>query len=237
MSSPTGQRKFTPPPERRKFCWLRRSRSCGRPDHRTGLLAGGGHDDQDVRVVDVGSRLAEFVSTGDSGKVAFFAAGLVERGAGVFFLAVQENEERKADSDTYLALLDDLWRAGDLSRAGCEERQRRLGAFREMTVEEEPPGILAYAYDAVAAMYYAYAFLAFGDLEDIVSGSSHMLNSTGFIDDAVDGGDLHYDREVEAQLTDMDELSETAEFDPASHRARCRERGRARVEALRTVFG
>jgi hypothetical protein len=187
-------------------------------------------------VVDIDSRLPDFVSAVGASKAAFFAASCVERGSGVFFLAVRDNEDRQADSDAYLVLLDELWRAADLSQAECAERRQRLGAFPEMTVDDEPPGILAFAYDAVAAMYYAYSYLASGDPEDIISSSNHMLNSVGFIDDAVDGGDLHYDGEVAAQLADMDELSRQGGFDPVAHRARSRELGRARVEALRTAF-
>lgn len=177
------------------------------------------------------------MSTVDVSKVAWFAASCVERGAGVIFLALRDDEARQAGSDTYLVLLDELWRAADLSRAERAERRERLGAFPEMTVDEEPPGVLAFAYDAVAAMYYAYSYLASGDLEDVVASSNHLLNSAGFIDDAVGSGDRHYDEEVAAQLADMDELSREGEIDPDALRALSRERGRARVAALRTVFG
>lgn len=42
-----------------------------------------------------------------------------------------------------------------------------LGAFPELEGDEESSGIFTFAYDAVAAMYYAYSYLVSGDLVNV----------------------------------------------------------------------
>ncbi len=182
-------------------------------------------------------RLTCFLSEAGRGQAALFVAACVERGSGVFFLAVGSDDARRADVDLYLEFLDDLWRGPDLSPADCEERRDRLAAFAELEGDEEPPGILAFAYDAVAAMYYAYSYLASGEAEDVTSCSNHMLNSAGFIDDAGGAVKIHYQNEISAQVTSLEALSgEAPPADPSSWRSRAQADGRARVEALRKVF-
>jgi hypothetical protein len=180
----------------------------------------------------VGERLGTFLAEGTEAQLALFAASCVERGAGVFFLAVAPDAGRAADADAFLELLDDLWGATTLTPADRHERQERIDGFAEMQGDEEPPGILAFAYDAVAAMYYAYSYLVSGDVENITYCSNHMLNSAGFIDNAADSGDRHHATEIAAQLGDMDLVSEGRTLD----RERSRELGRDRIDALKAAF-
>ncbi|WP_433336147.1 hypothetical protein [Spirillospora sp. CA-294931] len=155
----------------------------------------------------------------------------------MFFLAIAADDARAGDLDTYLDLLERLWRGPEVSDEEHIVFQEQLDGFPEMQGEEEPPGILAFAYDAVAAMYYAYAYLVSGDLSNITYCSNHMLNSAGYIDDATKGHTSRYDEEIAAQLADVDALSkDLMTIDLALIRDRSRAASRDRMESLREVF-
>lgn len=190
-------------------------------------------------MVGVDHALPGFLQEAGESAQAAFAASCVERGSAVFFLAVASEQDRGADVETYLRLLEDLWVAPGLSLEERVSHQERLDAFPEMQSEDddEPPGILAFAFDAVGAMYYAYTYLVTGDSENITYTSNHNLNAAGFIDDAAPGDSSRYEEEIAAQLRDMETLSaDFASVDLAVLRDQARTIGRGHIEALRTAF-
>ncbi|MFI5729197.1 hypothetical protein ACIA49_03690 [Kribbella sp. NPDC051587] len=190
-------------------------------------------------MVGVDHALPRFLREAGEGAQAAFAASCVERASAVFFLAVAAERDRGADVETYLRLLEDLWGAPNLSLEERASRQEQIDAFPEMQTEsdDEPPGILAFAFDAVGAMYYAYTYLATGESENITYTSNHNLNIAGFIDDAVTGESSRYEEEIAAQIRDMETLSaDFASVDLAALRDQAQAAGRAHVEVLRAAF-
>ncbi|GAB3933035.1 hypothetical protein GCM10029976_039810 [Kribbella albertanoniae] len=190
-------------------------------------------------MVAVDDALSRFLRDAGEKAQVYFAASCVERGSDVFFLAVASEQDRGADVETYLRLLEDLWVAAGLSPEERASHQERIDAFSEMQTEgdDKPPGILAFAFDAVAAMYDAYTYLVTGDSDNITYTSNHNLNSAGFIDDAVAGESNRYEQEIATQLRDMETLSaDFASVDLAVLRDQARTIGRGHIEALRTAF-
>lgn len=188
-------------------------------------------------MVAVDDALPRFLQEAGEESLTLFAASCVERSSGVFFLAMTSDDTRGADVDDYLQLLEDLWVGSGLSSEKRLSNREKIDSFPEMQGEEEPPGILAFAYDAVAAMYYAYTYLVCGDSDNIKYCSNHILNSAGYIDDAVSGSSNRYNEEIAAQLGDIAALSAgVAKADRGSIRERSRRAARDRVEALRSVF-
>jgi hypothetical protein len=157
-------------------------------------------------MVTMDDRLAVFLDTADDTRCALFAATCVERGSSAFFLAAAKDGTRAPDSQTFLRLLDDLWHIEAPSEPDGQERLKQISAFRELQGEDEPPGILAYAYDSVAAMFYAYTYLTSNDRVNITYCSNHMQNSAGFLDDAAGTDNSHLDEEITSQLHDIDFL-------------------------------
>jgi hypothetical protein len=188
-------------------------------------------------MVGVDDALPGFLRDAEERAQACFAASCVERGAGVFFLAVASEPDRGADLEAYLRLLEDLWGAPGLSPEERASHQERADSFPELQGDEEPPGILAYAFDAVAVMYYAYAYLVSGDSENIRYCSNHMLSFAGYIDDVVSGASNFYEEEIAAQLRDIEMFSANfVTVDLGAVRDRAQMAGRDRTEALRTAF-
>ncbi|MEU3648884.1 hypothetical protein AB0E59_36305 [Lentzea sp. NPDC034063] len=188
-------------------------------------------------MVAVDDALSRFLGEAGEGALTLFAASCVERGSGVFFLALAYDESRGGDVEEYARFLDDLWSGTSLSLRDRESHQGRIDSFPEMQGEEEPPGIMAFAYDAVAAMYYSYAYLVSGDSINVKYCSNHMLNSAGYIDDAVPGSSNRYEDEIAEQLGAVEALSsDLSKVEAAVLRERARAMGRDRVDALRIAF-
>jgi hypothetical protein len=186
-------------------------------------------------MVGVDERIGVFVAEATTLQLVAFAASCVERGAAVFFSAIAPDEGRTADRDVFLELLDDLWRGTSLSAAVAQRHLELIAQFPEIQGDDEPPGILAFAYDAVAAMYYAYEYLVSGEAENIRYCSNHMLNSAGFIDNAAEGGGRNHSGEVATQTDDMARIS-TGRTTVAALRERAQTVGQERVEVLKAVF-
>ncbi|WP_214107592.1 hypothetical protein [Acrocarpospora catenulata] len=181
--------------------------------------------------------LSSFLREAGEGLSSIFAASCVERTAGMFFLARTLDDRNAGDEDTFLNLLEDLWRGVSLSSAERSARRERVLAFPELQGGEEPSGVQAFAYDAISAMYYSYAYLTSGDSAHIIYCSSRTLNSASFVDDVAVSDSRHYAAETMAQLADIEILANSAgRIDVDLIRDRSRTIGRNRVEALNSVF-
>jgi hypothetical protein len=150
-------------------------------------------------------------------------------------MAIAHDDSRATDADDYLKALDRIWQFGDVSDANLIELRDKLSGFEELQGGEEPPGIRAYAYDAVAALYYTLAYLTSGERINVVYCSNHMLNSVGFIDDAQAAGSRHYDDEVNVQRENINRLR-TGNLEVPTLRGESQEFGRHRAEAVASLF-
>ncbi|MFC0865085.1 hypothetical protein ACFHYQ_22590 [Sphaerimonospora cavernae] len=179
--------------------------------------------------------LARFLNEADGPQLTYFAASCVERASVAFFLAMSLDETRRADADQFLELLESLWKFQSLPRDERRRCQEIAAGFRELQQEEEPPGVFAYAYDAVAAMFYSYAYLVSDDRLNITYCSNHLLNSAGFLDEAAGAGETFVNEEIRAQIGDIDlligESGDGTELVPVL-RGGSRKIGRHRAEVL-----
>lgn len=189
-------------------------------------------------MVDVSDSLDAFLSSSDEVAVVAFIASCVERVGGDLFLALKSDSSRARDADVYLGILDDLWRGSTLTHDARVAHMETLAAFPELQGEEEPPGILAFAYDAVAAAYYAYVYLVSGEVDNVRYCSNHVLNSAGYLGDIESNESSRSEEELAAQSWDIRNIVESAgKIATDSLRSRSREISRSRVASLSAAFG
>ncbi|WP_418277017.1 hypothetical protein ACNHYB_03640 [Isoptericola jiangsuensis] len=142
--------------------------------------------------------------------------------------------ERTQDIEFTIRSMDLLWQAD--TQTSWDEIAARFRSLPELRGDEEPPGLLAYAHDAAAALYYAALYRATGSLVDVTSCSNRALNSTGFISDKLDDNVNRYEIELQNQIADIALLSRVGNSDRCdvieAMRARAQSLGRARLAEL-----
>ncbi|WP_217281411.1 hypothetical protein [Kibdelosporangium persicum] len=154
--------------------------------------------------------------------------------AQLFTGLVGSDVARAQDADMAIRYLDLLWQSQPQISWG--EIAENIRSFPELAGDEEPPGLLAYAYDAAATLHYAAKYRETGDLVDVISCSNHALNSAEYISEELDDGVDRYEIELRNQEADIASLSRTE--DPDDHdfvqvmRVRAQEFSRARLAEL-----
>ncbi|MCA2211722.1 hypothetical protein [Jidongwangia harbinensis] len=165
--------------------------------------------------------------------MSMFVAACAERMAQLFTGPVGADTARSPDVDTVIRCLDLLWQYPSGTAWG--EIAEAMKQFPELTGDEQSPGLLAYADDAAAAVYYAVKYRKDGDLTSVASCSNSALNSAEYISDLLDDGVDRYEIEVQNQQADMATLSGAdASGDDLvrSLRERARESSRTRLTEL-----
>jgi hypothetical protein len=166
-----------------------------------------------------------------------FVASCTERMAQLFTGLVGSDAARSQDVDTAIRCLDLLWQSQP--QISWSKIAEIISSFPELAGDEEPPGLLAYAYDAAAALYYAAKYSENGNLSDVISCSNHALNSAEYISEELDDGVDRYEIELRNQESDIASLLRTSspydrEFVQAL-RGRAREISRTRLAELIAV--
>jgi hypothetical protein len=184
--------------------------------------------------VSIESTIREFMESASSGQVRIFVASCTERMAQLFTGLVGADTGRSQDVELAIRCLDLLWQSQP--QISWSEIADRFSSMPELAGDEEPPGLLAYAYDAAATLYYAAKYRETGNLVDVTSCSNHALNSAEYISEELDDGVDRYEIELRNQEADIALLSQTGnpddgEFVP-SMRDRAQEFARARLAEL-----
>ncbi|WP_328414324.1 hypothetical protein OG542_28070 [Streptomyces violaceus] len=178
--------------------------------------------------------IAEFIQRASSGQIRAFVASCAERMAQLFTGVVGTDVTRSQDVDSAIHCLDLLWQSQPQVSWG--EIVADLGSLPELAGDEEPPGLLAYAYDAAATLYYAARYRETGSVVDAVSCSNHALNSAEYISEELADGIDRYDLELGNQRADI--VAVTGTGDPGDRdlvqflRARAQKQARARLAEL-----
>lgn len=167
------------------------------------------HPREDVQMVlafdrsDVGSRLA---ALGGPHIAAFLAACVERRKPAVHILG---DEGRPDDVATFEATLEDLWSLAAGTIAVGDRAWSSLDAFDELESDEEAEGDLAFAEDAIIALWYATQFIRTGDVENALHCASRCVDSAGFLDDERGGSGGFGDAEIRIQLQDLADLEQS----------------------------
>ncbi|MDK1343918.1 hypothetical protein QNO09_11480 [Streptomyces sp. 378] len=178
--------------------------------------------------------ITEFMQNASPSQIRTFVASCAERMAQLFTGVVGMDATRSLDVESAIDCLDLLWKPQ--SQASWGEKVEKLGALPELVGEEEPSGLLAYAYDAAATLYYAAKYRETGSIVDAVSCSNHALNSAEFVSEELADGVDRYEIELGNQRADI--ASVCGSDDPGDHdllqfmRERAREQARARLVEL-----
>jgi hypothetical protein len=163
-----------------------------------------------------------------------FVASCAERMGQLFTGLAGAGAGRSQDVDLAIRCLDLLWQSQP--QISWDEIAESVGSLPELTGDEEPPGLLAYAYDAAATLHYAAKYRATGNVVDVTSCSNHALNSAEYISEELDDGVDRYGIELRNQEADIILLSQTGSPDDPefvqSMRDRAREFARARLTEL-----
>jgi hypothetical protein len=157
--------------------------------------------------------------------------------AQLFTGLVGSDAGRSQDVDMAIRCLDLLWQSQPQALWG--EIARKIRSFPELAGDEEPPGLLAYAYDAAATLYYAAKYRETENLADVISCSNHALNSAEYISEELNDGVDRHGLELRNQKADIDFLLQSSNLDGCEFvqamRGRAREHARARLAELITV--
>lgn len=146
--------------------------------------------------------IRDFSERASSREIGIFVASCAERMAQLFTGLIGSDVARPQDVELVIRCLDVLWLPNPL-RSSLEEMVGQIGSFPELMGDEEPLGLMAYAYDAVATLYYAARYQTGGDLTDVISCSNHALNSASYVSDELDDGVDRYEIESRNQKADM----------------------------------
>ncbi|EGX55929.1 hypothetical protein SZN_30407 [Streptomyces zinciresistens K42] len=188
-------------------------------------------------MVSIDSTIREFSESASSGQMRIFVASCAERMAQLFTGLVGTNTERSQDVELAIRCMDLLWQSQP--QISWDEIAESFSSLPELAGDEEPPGLLAYAYDAAATLYYAAKYRKTGNLVDVASCSNHALNSAEYISEELDDGVDRYEIELRNQVADIALLSQTGNPDDhefiQSMRGRAREFARARLAELTSV--
>ncbi|MBY8868819.1 hypothetical protein [Streptomyces sennicomposti] len=188
-------------------------------------------------MVSIESTIREFSESASPGQMGIFVASCAERMAQLFTGLVGANAERSQDVELAIRCMDLLWQSQP--QISWDEIVESFSSLPELAGDEEPPGLLAYAYDAAATLYYAARYRATGNLVDVTSCSNHALNSAEYISEELDDGVDRYEIELQNQVADIASLSQIG--NPDDHdfiqlmRGRAREFARARLTELTSV--
>jgi hypothetical protein len=154
--------------------------------------------------------------------------------AQLFTGLVGADSARGQDVDLAIRCLDLLWQSQP--QISWSEIAENLSSLPELAGEEEPPGLLAYAYDAAATLYYAAKYRETENLADVISCCTHALNSAEYISEELDDGVDRYEIELRNQEVDIASLLQSVNPDGCdlvqSMRDRAREFARARLAEL-----
>ncbi|KOG90572.1 hypothetical protein [Streptomyces varsoviensis] len=162
-------------------------------------------------MVSIESTIREFSESASSGQMRIFVASCAERTAQLFTGLIGANGERSQDVELAIRCMDLLWQSQP--QISWDEIAESFSSFPELTGDEEPPGLLAYAYDAAAMLYYAARYRAAGKLADVISCSNHALNSAEYISEELEDGVDRYEIELQNQVDDIALLSQTGNPD------------------------
>ncbi len=180
------------------------------------------------------SAISEFIQSATSGQIRAFAASCAERMAQLFTGVVGTDATRSQDVDSAISCLDLLWQSQRQFSWG--EIVERLGNLPELTGEEEPPGLLAYAYDAAATLYYAARYRQTGSLLDAASCSNHALNSAEYVSEELADGVDRYEVEFASQRAGIASVRGTDDSGDCDlvyfMRERARRQARARLAEI-----
>jgi len=188
-------------------------------------------------VVSIESNIREFSESASPSQMRIFVASCTERMAQLFTGLVGVSTDRSQDIELVIRCMDLLWQSQ--SRISWGEMVEIFSSFPELAGDEEPPGLLAYAYDAAATLYYAAKYRESEDLACVISCSNHALNSAEYISEELGDGVDRYEMELRNQVADIALLSQTGNPDDGefiqSMRSRAREFSRARLVELTSV--
>lgn len=185
-------------------------------------------------MVSIESTILQFSESASEFQTAIFVACCAERTAQLFTGLVGSDIGRSQDVDLAIHCLDLLWE--NAPQVSWGEIAERISVFPELVGDEEPPGLLAYAYDAAATLYYAVKYRDTGCLTNMISCSSHALNSAEYISEELDDGVDRYENERRNQEADIESLLQVG--GPHSNdviqgmRGRARELSRSRLTEL-----
>src|SRR4051812_27360004 len=126
-------------------------------------------------MVDLESSIREFVERTNPVRTSIFVASCAERMAQLFTGLVGADGARLRDVELAVDCLNLLWEPS--AQAPWDQLAERLRSLPELTGDEESTGLLAYADDAAAALYYAVKYRQDGALELVISCSNSALNS------------------------------------------------------------
>lgn len=188
-------------------------------------------------MVGIDAKIREFSEGASSGRMWIFVASCAERMAQLFTGLVGANPERSQDVELVIHCMDLLWQSQP--QTSWDQIADNFSSLPELAGDEEPPGLLAYAYDAAATLYYAARYRETGNLVDVTSCSNHALNSAEYISEELADGVDRYEIELQKQLADIAFLSQVGNSDDRnfiqSMRGRAREFARARLAELTSV--
>lgn len=160
--------------------------------------------------------------------VAFLAACVERRKPAV---QVLRYEGRPNDLATFEATLEDLWSLAAGTLVVSDRAWSGLDAFDELESEEEAEGDLAFAEDAIIALWYATQFLRTEDVAYALHCASRCVDSAGFMDNEPDESGSFGDAEIGHQFHDLAELEQSGESD---HGLSARLKQRAIANAVRS---
>ncbi|MFW6638498.1 hypothetical protein ACOALZ_00485 [Nocardiopsis algeriensis] len=155
-------------------------------------------------MVKIESIIQEFYEKEEGWKIQVFVASCAERMVQLFTGVVGADPSRSQDVELVLRCMDLLW-SPDSNKPWALVAEE-IYLLPELAGDEEPPGLLLYAYNAAAALYYATKYREAGDLESVISCCNHALNSAEFISEQLDDGVDRFIIEVERQKNDIEEL-------------------------------
>jgi hypothetical protein len=173
----------------------------------------------------------QFLAQGSVGRTKIFTASCVERMAQLFTGIVGRSSGRESDVERAIQCLDQLWEVD--SRTQWADTAAAFNEMPELAGDEEPPGVLAYAYDAAACLYYGAEYRRSLDSSNVRYCANHALNSAGFVTDLLDDGIDRLRNELDAQARDIRELQEVS--DDAVERVIETLRNRSREMSLRML--
>ena len=196
-----------------------------------------GIESEGFRVTRIDAKIREFSESAISGQMWIFVASCAERMAQLFTGLVGASAERSKDVELAIHCMDLLWQPQP--QVSWDEIAASLRSLPELAGDEESPGLLAYASDAAATLYYAASFREAGNLVDVTSCSSHALNSAGYMSEKLADGVDRYEIELQNQLADIALLSQAGNLDDLNviqlMRERALEFARARLAELTAV--